>query len=214
MSEQPPPSTTPPPAATARANPGSGPGTESGPRPRIAIQYCTQCKWMLRAAYFAQELLSTFSTDLQEVSLVPSTGGIFTVTIYHTITQSHPETSQSHPDGGNQFQGQVTATQLWDRKTDGGFPEVKVLKSLVRNIVAPGRSLGHTDRALNKGQTGTSTSTPTPAAASTPATISTPATTSTSTATSTLTSSTVQGQGQGQGQGQADAGTKECEDCQ
>ncbi|KAI9040068.1 SelT/SelW/SelH family protein [Aspergillus affinis] len=131
MSEhQPPPTsgtttgTTPPPsAATASANPGIGAaGTEPsrpGPRPRIAIQYCTQCKWMLRAAYFAQELLSTFSTDLQEVSLVPSTGGIFTVTIYHTpgSTESESETTQS-----TQSDGQEIATRLWDRKTDGGFP--------------------------------------------------------------------------------------------
>ncbi|KAI2993706.1 hypothetical protein CBS147346_10879 [Aspergillus niger] len=42
----------------------------------------------------------------------------------------------------------ITETILWDRKTNGGFPEVKVLKSLVRNVVDPSRDLGHTDRAL------------------------------------------------------------------
>ncbi|OQD72980.1 hypothetical protein PENDEC_c017G00832 [Penicillium decumbens] len=104
--------------------------------PRIAIKFCTQCKWMLRAAYFAQELLSTFSTDLGEVALVPVTGGVFTVTIWHT------------PSGGVTTQ----ETLLWDRKRDGGFPEVKALKSLVRNVIAPERDLGHTDRALKKAE--------------------------------------------------------------
>lgn len=30
------------------------------------------------------------------------------------------------------------------------FAEVKALKSLVRNVIAPERDLGHTDRALKK----------------------------------------------------------------
>ncbi|MGL5495811.1 MAG: Rdx family protein, partial [Aeromonas sobria] len=29
-------------------------------KPRIEIRYCTLCRWMLRAAWLAQELLSTF----------------------------------------------------------------------------------------------------------------------------------------------------------
>jgi selenoprotein W-related protein len=48
--------------------------------PRIAIRYCTQCHWLLRAAWMAQELLSTFGTDLGEVSLQPGTGGVFVIT--------------------------------------------------------------------------------------------------------------------------------------
>ncbi|EKV11419.1 Selenoprotein, Rdx type [Penicillium digitatum] len=104
--------------------------------PRISIQFCTQCRWMLRAAYFAQELLSTFSTDLGEVALVPKTGGVFTVTIWHGAVH----------DGEMKTQEVI----LWDRKRDGGFPDVKALKSLVRNVIAPNKDLGHTDRALNK----------------------------------------------------------------
>ncbi|EEH19095.1 hypothetical protein PABG_01414 [Paracoccidioides brasiliensis Pb03] len=100
--------------------------------PRVTIKYCTQCKWMLRAAYFAQELLSTFSTALGEVSLVPATGGVFTVAILH----------ESNVDFSTE------ETVLWDRKTQGGFPEVKQLKALVRNVVDPSRDLGHIDRAL------------------------------------------------------------------
>ncbi|EAU37530.1 hypothetical protein ATEG_02568 [Aspergillus terreus NIH2624] len=110
--------------------------TQSINLPRITIKYCTQCKWMLRAAYFAQELLSTFSTDLGEVALIPATGGVFTVTMYHAAGDSDSAGADVHQ------------TVLWDRKTNGGFPEVKVLKSLVRNVVDPSRDLGHTDRAL------------------------------------------------------------------
>jgi selT/selW/selH-like putative selenoprotein len=54
------------------------PMTAAG-KPRIAITYCSQCKWLLRAAWRAQELLSTFGTDLGEVVLLPGTGGIFQI---------------------------------------------------------------------------------------------------------------------------------------
>ncbi|KAL2853145.1 hypothetical protein BJX68DRAFT_234097 [Aspergillus pseudodeflectus] len=130
---------------------------ESISGPRITIQYCTQCKWMLRAAYFAQELLSTFSTDIGEIALVPRTGGVFRVTIFPSAW-----TSSTLPSGEGE-EGEV----LWDRKRDGGFPEVKVLKSLVRNVIDPSRDLGHTDRALRKGST-VATSAPKTAAAPTP----------------------------------------------
>ncbi len=45
------------------------------PTPRIEIEYCTQCRWLLRAAWLAQELLTTFDGELGEVALVPGTGG-------------------------------------------------------------------------------------------------------------------------------------------
>jgi selenoprotein W-related protein len=41
-------------------------------KPRITITYCRQCNWLLRAAWMAQELLSTFSDDLGEVALRPA----------------------------------------------------------------------------------------------------------------------------------------------
>jgi selenoprotein W-related protein len=89
-------------------------------RPRVAIQYCTQCRWLLRAAWMAQELLTTFEQDLGEVALLPGTGGIFEV----------------HIDGA----------LIWSRREQGRFPDIKELKQLVRDRVAPGRDLGHTDR--------------------------------------------------------------------
>ncbi|KUJ21124.1 uncharacterized protein LY89DRAFT_681731 [Mollisia scopiformis] len=108
---------------------------EQGPFPRVTIQFCTQCKWMLRAAYFAQELLSTFSTSLGEVALQPSTGGTFVVHLYNAV-----------PDGSG-VEGKVTIQQhlLWDRKAEGGFPETKELKRRVRDIIDPSRDLGHVD---------------------------------------------------------------------
>ncbi|KAJ5788701.1 hypothetical protein N7457_003691 [Penicillium paradoxum] len=117
-------------ASAAESKPEKKTALEHVHLPRIAIKFCTQCRWMLRAAYFAQELLSTFGTDLGEVALVPMTGGVFTVTIWHATDDATKEVI------------------LWDRKRDGGFPEVKALKSLVRNVIAPDRDLGHTDRAL------------------------------------------------------------------
>ena len=47
---------------------------------------------------------------------------------------------------GNSSDGiEIGDTVLWNRKTDGGFPEIAHLKRKVRDLVAPGTSLGHTD---------------------------------------------------------------------
>ena len=88
--------------------------------PRIEIEYCVQCKWMLRAAWMAQELLTTFEGEIGEVALIPGTGGIFDIRVGQTI--------------------------VWCRKERGGFPQPKELKRLVRDILAPGRDLGHIDQ--------------------------------------------------------------------
>ncbi|WMT91867.1 SelT/SelW/SelH family protein [Pelagibacterium sp. H642] len=89
-------------------------------RPTITITYCTQCNWLLRSAWMAQELLSTFGTELDAVILVPGTGGIFEIRAGETL--------------------------IWERKRDGGFPDVKTLKQAVRDIIDPERNLGHIDR--------------------------------------------------------------------
>lgn len=88
--------------------------------PAITIHYCSQCNWLLRAAWMAQELLQTFSADLASVTLVPGTGGIYQVKIDDAL--------------------------IWDRKADGGFPEAKALKQRVRNYCFPDRDLGHIDK--------------------------------------------------------------------
>ncbi|KAK6361250.1 hypothetical protein TWF730_004992 [Orbilia blumenaviensis] len=112
----------------ADLNPTPKTASVTAPVPRISIQFCIQCKWNLRAAYYAQELLQTFSTSLGEVSLRPSTGGVFIVTLE---TLSEQSTLESHV--------------IWDRKRDGGFPETKELKKKVRDIIDPNRDLGHVD---------------------------------------------------------------------
>lgn len=91
------------------------------PEPRIEIVYCTQCRWLLRAAWMAQELLTTFQDELGEVALVPGQGGVFDI----------------------RAGGEV----IWSRVEQGRFPEIKELKQLVRDQVAPDKDLGHSDRA-------------------------------------------------------------------
>ena len=88
-------------------------------KPRITIEYCTQCGWLLRAAWIAQELLTTFVEEIGELSLRPGTGGIFRIYAEDEI--------------------------IFDRKESGGFPEIKHLKQIVRDNIAPEKSLGHSD---------------------------------------------------------------------
>ncbi|KAI1335502.1 hypothetical protein F5Y15DRAFT_245709 [Xylariaceae sp. FL0016] len=130
--------------SSSSGNPASSSAAPPSPLPRITIRFCTQCKWMLRAAYFAQELLSTFSTALGEVALQPTTGGVFIVEIaYSSTTPSRISTDVTDSTiPPVQIQSQV----LWDRKIDGGFPETKELKRRVRDVIEPDRNLGHVDR--------------------------------------------------------------------
>ncbi|MDE0546369.1 SelT/SelW/SelH family protein [Microbacterium sp. C7(2022)] len=89
----------------------------------VDVMYCTQCNWLARASWVAQELLTTFPSELMGggVRLVPGTGGIFEI----------------HADG----------ERIWSRADDNGFPDIVDLKRLVRDRIAPDRVLGHADRA-------------------------------------------------------------------
>lgn len=89
-------------------------------KPAITIQYCPKCGWLLRAAYIAQELLTTFAEDLLAVTLQPT-------------------------EISGDFHISINSKKIFDRKEYGGFPEIKELKQLVRDEVAPGKSLGHSD---------------------------------------------------------------------
>ena len=110
--------------------------------PRVAITFCTQCRWMLRAAYFAQELLSTFGGSIGEVALIPATGGLFTVHLTYKPQQSE--------DAAADGDVRVQEVLIWDRKAEGGFPETKILKQRVRNHIEPSKDLGHSDKPANK----------------------------------------------------------------
>ncbi len=73
----------------------------------------------------AQEFLTTFAGDLKSVTLVPSdVNGLYTIFI--------------------------NDKKVFDRKESGGFPEIKELKQLVRDIVSPGKNLGHSDKKLSE----------------------------------------------------------------
>jgi selenoprotein W-related protein len=88
--------------------------------PRLEIEYCTQCRWLMRAGWTAQELLTTFVDELREVALVPGKGGIFEVRL----------------DGET----------IWSRKEERRFPEMAELKQRLRDRIAPDRDLGHSDK--------------------------------------------------------------------
>ena len=67
----------------------------------------------------AQELLTTFQAEIGEVALLPGTGGVFDIRLNEAL--------------------------VWSRTAEGRFPELKELKQRVRDVVAPARSLGHSD---------------------------------------------------------------------
>jgi selenoprotein W-related protein len=92
-----------------------------GQGPRVAIRYCTQCRFVLRATWLAQELLMTFGETLGELALVPGSGGVFEIYL----------------DG----------ELLFSRQREGRFPESKELKQLIRDRIAPSMDLGHSDRS-------------------------------------------------------------------
>lgn len=90
-------------------------------RPTIEITYCRLRGWGLRSGWMAQELLATFAEEIGSVALTPdATGGLFEV--------------------------RVDGKMIWSRAQRSRFPEITELKQLVRDRVAPGRSLGHADK--------------------------------------------------------------------
>jgi selenoprotein W-related protein len=94
-------------------------------KPRIEIEYCTQCRFILRATWMAQELLMTFAEELGELALVPGSGGVFEV--------------------------RVNGETVFSRREQQRFPESKELKQLVRDRIAPEKDLGHSDRDSDSG---------------------------------------------------------------
>ena len=87
---------------------------------KIEIVYCKKCRWLLRTTWIAEELLTSFDEELSEVSLKPGTGGLFEIRVNNQI--------------------------IWSLKDKGRFPEIKEIKKLVRDEIAPEKTLGHTDR--------------------------------------------------------------------
>ena len=91
---------------------------------KITIVYCTRCRWMMRAVWIAQELLTTFETEIEEIALRPDqSGGVFNILADDEL--------------------------IFSRKNNGGFKDVKELKQIVRDKIAPGKSLGHSDSTIS-----------------------------------------------------------------
>jgi selenoprotein W-related protein len=85
----------------------------------IEIKFCPKCKWLSRATWISQELLSTFESDLSSVTLVPSESGVFDITCSQIL--------------------------IFSRKEEGGFIDVAIIKQRIRDLIDPDRSLGHVD---------------------------------------------------------------------
>jgi len=89
-------------------------------KPQIEIEYCVKCKWLLRATWIAQELLSTFSDEIGSINILPSNvAGIFEICIGREL--------------------------IWERSKKKGMLAIKELKQVVRDFIAPGKNLGHID---------------------------------------------------------------------
>jgi selenoprotein W-related protein len=73
----------------------------------------------------AQELLTTFTEELGEVALVPGTGGVFDIRLDDEL--------------------------IWSRASAHSFPDIKQLKQLIRDRIAPTKDLGHSERATDAG---------------------------------------------------------------
>ena len=99
------------------------PTWQKAPSPNLSIVYCTGCHWLFRAAWFAQEFLQTFAEEVESISLLPS----------------------RPPVQGGTFQIYKDGQKLWDRAEQGGFPEIKSMKQLLRDQLNPGKDLGHVD---------------------------------------------------------------------
>lgn len=91
-------------------------------QPRVEILFCNQCRWLLRTAWMAQELLTTFPAEIGELAMAPGSGGVFEIRVNDEL--------------------------IWSLKEQGRFPDIKELKQLVRDKIAPERDLGHSEKAL------------------------------------------------------------------
>lgn len=90
-------------------------------KPKLRIDYCPKCRWLLRAAWIQQELLTTFEEEIGEIALKPAdTSGEFNIFLNDIL--------------------------IFSRRVNGGFPDLKDLKILIRDKIAPNKSLGHSEK--------------------------------------------------------------------
>ena len=85
----------------------------------VEIEYCAQCRFILRASWMAQEILMTFGENIESLKLRPSSGGVFTIRLNDEI--------------------------MFSKKEEGRCPDSKDIKQMIRDQILPDMDLGHSD---------------------------------------------------------------------
>jgi len=84
-------------------------------------------------------------------SQVVTTAALLSAAVVEAAAVGVSAATSVDADAGGGIDGDGTGRRIqehviWDRKIDGGFPETKELKRRIRDLVEPGRGLGHVDR--------------------------------------------------------------------
>lgn len=137
--------------------------------PTIVIEFCNRCRWQHRATWIQTELFVTFEDKpsdqqsggkysvphgLKSIQLIPcnapETAGRFRIWLYSEADTdslaADTSSTPSSPHGIAATQGNSQVVLLWDRKIRQGFPELKDIKQIIRDQIAPKQSLGHSDK--------------------------------------------------------------------
>lgn len=111
--------------------------------PLVSIAYCVRCKWMLRAAWYQQEILQTFGSKPDQ-TITAKNGGIPKLTINSVLLK--PSLVAGTFTIAVKVSRHDNWIVIWDRKMNGGFPDSKTVKQKIRDLVRPGLKMGHLDR--------------------------------------------------------------------
>ncbi|GAC77293.1 signal recognition particle, subunit Srp19 [Moesziomyces antarcticus T-34] len=97
------------------------------PTPLVTIEFGLRANWM------QQELLSTFAPSSDSAGI----GGVLLV-------------PNARTEAAGRFRvyliNDAAQTLIVDRKVNGGFPDVKMVKQKIRDAISPSRDLGHSDK--------------------------------------------------------------------
>ncbi|GAA5924580.1 hypothetical protein JCM1841_003430 [Sporobolomyces salmonicolor] len=134
---------------------------EDSELPRVVIEFCDRCRWLHRATWTLTELFLTFPppvhspdadpaapppSGLRAISLVPrnspETGGRFRVWLLREKGARGIESTERGEGPASWKEWEL----CWDRKIEGGFPEMKQLKQRIRDLISPKQHLGHSDK--------------------------------------------------------------------
>ncbi|CAO1630630.1 unnamed protein product [Jaminaea pallidilutea] len=134
------------------------PASTSFPTWSFVIEFCDRCRWLHRATWNQTELFQTFGPKGPSSSSPSTSGdaeGVRSITLLPMTEEATAGRYRIWVYGGAR-----EPVCVWDRKTMGGFPELKELKQAIRDVISPGQSLGHSDKGMH-GSSQTSTTAPT-----------------------------------------------------